>query len=250
MDVALLMRRRLRELKLEQKDLAIAADVTESYISQLLARKKTPPAPGRSHIYDKIGRFLKLPPGQLSRLAEAQRLVDLKKKISHLPRPVFENSREALLAKCAPATQTELKQNFEKDAFGDLERIVLQTIFQVVRATEGVTLIEAPANSEFALELFEKWIDQWTIDLMSFDMEVHLSNGSIQFYSFSESIKSSTEQGLIDFLQDKSLSGDASDDELFFLKTLSVSGRKPTSLFFYRALQNLRDPLHFFPDKS
>ena len=43
MDISLLIRNRLKELGLEQKDLAAAAQVTESYISQLLARKKAPP---------------------------------------------------------------------------------------------------------------------------------------------------------------------------------------------------------------
>ena len=56
MDVSLLIRHRLKELGLEQKDLAAAAQVTESYISQLLARKKAPPAPGRTDIYEKIGK--------------------------------------------------------------------------------------------------------------------------------------------------------------------------------------------------
>jgi hypothetical protein len=36
------------------------AEVTESYISQLLAKKKTPPAPDRTDIYDKVGKVLKL----------------------------------------------------------------------------------------------------------------------------------------------------------------------------------------------
>ena len=42
MDVCLAIQRRLEELGLEQKDLAAAAEVTESYISQLLTRKKMP----------------------------------------------------------------------------------------------------------------------------------------------------------------------------------------------------------------
>jgi hypothetical protein len=49
-DVPLLIRQRLSELGLDQKDLAAATQVTESYISQLLARKKAPPAPGRTDI--------------------------------------------------------------------------------------------------------------------------------------------------------------------------------------------------------
>ena len=43
MDVCLLIKHRLEELGLEQRDLAAAAEVTESYISQLLTRKKLPP---------------------------------------------------------------------------------------------------------------------------------------------------------------------------------------------------------------
>ena len=73
MDVSLLIRHRLKELGLEQKDSAAAAQVTESYISQLLARKKAPPSPGRTDIYEKIGKILKLPSGELSDLAELQR---------------------------------------------------------------------------------------------------------------------------------------------------------------------------------
>ncbi len=47
MHVALVIRQRLEQLGLEQRDLADAAQVTESYISQLLAGKKAPPAPNR-----------------------------------------------------------------------------------------------------------------------------------------------------------------------------------------------------------
>ena len=61
MDVCLVIRRRLDELGFEQKDLAAAAEVTESYISQLLARKKLPPAPDRTDIYEKMAKFLKIP---------------------------------------------------------------------------------------------------------------------------------------------------------------------------------------------
>ena len=66
MDVCPLIKQRLEELGLEQKDLAAAAGVTDSYISQLLTRKKLPPAPDRTDIYDKMGKFLKLPSGKLS----------------------------------------------------------------------------------------------------------------------------------------------------------------------------------------
>jgi transcriptional regulator with XRE-family HTH domain len=57
-DVSLVIKQRLEEFGLEQRDLAGAAQVTESYISQLLTRRKAPPAPGRTDIYDKDGQVL------------------------------------------------------------------------------------------------------------------------------------------------------------------------------------------------
>ena len=67
MDVPLVIRRRLTELGLEQRGLAAAARVTESYISQLLTRKKAPPAPGCTDIYGRMDKFLQLPHGELAR---------------------------------------------------------------------------------------------------------------------------------------------------------------------------------------
>ena len=43
MDVPFVIRHRLEELGLEQQELARAAHVTESYISQLLTREKSAP---------------------------------------------------------------------------------------------------------------------------------------------------------------------------------------------------------------
>jgi len=60
-DVCSVIQQRLKELGLEQRDLAAAAQVTESYISQLLTRRKTPPAAHRTDIYDRMNAFLKLP---------------------------------------------------------------------------------------------------------------------------------------------------------------------------------------------
>ena len=85
MDVALVIRHRLKELGVDQKDLAAAAQVTESYISQLLSGKKAPPAPDRTDIYDKMGKFLRLPSGELSKLADLQHKEALKKKLADPP---------------------------------------------------------------------------------------------------------------------------------------------------------------------
>ena len=55
------------------------------------------------------------------------------------------------------------------------------------------------------------------------------------------------EPGLQDFLQDPLLSGDATEQEVEFLKSLKLRGRRPAAIYYYRELQNLRDPLHFRP---
>jgi hypothetical protein len=55
------------------------------------------------------------------------------------------------------------------------------------------------------------------------------------------------EPGLQQFLKDRSLSGDATEQEIEFLKGLQLKGKQPSPLYYYRELQNLRDPLHFPP---
>src|SRR6266704_6602320 len=91
---------RLEELGLEQQDLARAAQVTQSYISQLLTRKKAPPSPDRTDIYDRMGRFLKLPNGELAKLADFERQEELKRKLKDPPAPLFKEVRELVLRKC------------------------------------------------------------------------------------------------------------------------------------------------------
>jgi hypothetical protein len=46
-------------------------------------------------------------------------------------------------------------------------------------------------------------------------------------------------------MQDASLRGDATRDEIEFLSRLRFKGKRPSPLYYYRELQNLRDPLHF-----
>src|ERR1039457_2510621 len=108
MDVSRLIRHRLKELGLEQKDLAAAAQVTESYISQLLARKKAPPSPGRTDIYERIGKALKLPKGKLSKLANLQRNEELRKRVTQAPPPLFKECRELIVRKCDPVRRNEV----------------------------------------------------------------------------------------------------------------------------------------------
>ena len=133
MDVSLLIRHRLSELALDQKDLAAAAQVTESYISQLLTRKKVPPAPGRTDLYDRMSEFLKLPAGELSKLADVQRQEDLKKRVTEPPRPLFKEARELVLRKCEPERRKEVQRIFEKEPFGEFERLITQKLLDVAQ---------------------------------------------------------------------------------------------------------------------
>src|SRR3989441_117737 len=123
-DVCLVIKQRLEELGLEQRDLAAAAEVTESYISQLLTRKKLPPEPGRTDIYDKIGKFLKLPGGKLAKLADHQRKEVLKRNLDDPPKPLFREVRELILRKCAPGK--------EKQGLGWIVQISLQHLFALM----------------------------------------------------------------------------------------------------------------------
>src|SRR5437867_5622318 len=134
MHVSQLIQQKLAEVGLDQRDLADAAEVTESYISQLLSGKKMPPAPERTDIYDKIGRFLKLPAGKLAGLADLQRKQELKKKIQSPPLPLFREVRELLLEKCKREKRRELRAIFDKEPFGELERLITQKLLDVVKS--------------------------------------------------------------------------------------------------------------------
>src|SRR5205814_3144837 len=134
MDVSQLVQQKLNELGLGQRDLADAAEVSESYISQLLSRKKMPPAPERTDIYDKLGRFLKLPAGKLAGLADVQRRRELSKKLQSPPVPLFKEVRELLLGKCNREKRRPVRAIFEKEPFGELERLITQKLLDVVKA--------------------------------------------------------------------------------------------------------------------
>src|SRR6267378_3286118 len=132
MDVALVLRQRLDELGLDQRDLADAADVTESYVSQILTRKKTPPDPDRTDIYDRMDRFLKLPHGELARVAEAHLKEELKRRLGDTA-PLFPGVRELILRKCVPAQREQVRAIIERQPFGEFERLVTQTLLHVTQ---------------------------------------------------------------------------------------------------------------------
>jgi len=133
MDISSVIRHRLEELGIGQRDLAVAAEVTESYISQLLAKKKTPPAPDRTDLYEKLAKVLKLPAKELSRLADTQRREELKRRVLDPPRPLFQEFRRLILRKCLGAKRKQITNIFEREPFGEFERFVTQKLLDVAK---------------------------------------------------------------------------------------------------------------------
>ena len=281
MDVCLVIKRRLEELGLEQKDLATAAEVTESYISQLLSRKKLPPAPDRTDIYGKMAKFLKLPSDRLSKLAEHQRMEELKRNLGDPPAPLFREIRELILRKCARGKEKQVRAIFEKQPFGELERFVTQKLLDAIKNVAKqelnsenwlhvvarltgrsyeqlrVTLLEFLDTDVFNLSpencisFLDPLIESWDVDLTTFGMEIvlngRIASGDPKRYEFVERgpDQPEVEPGFKEFLDDSSLSGMATKEEMEFLKKLKFNGKRPTSLYYYRELQSLKDPLHF-----
>ena len=282
MDLPLLIRHRLKELGTDQRALAAAAQVTESYVSQLLTGKKAPPAPERTDIYDRMETFLRLPAGNLARLAELQRKDALKRKLADPPAPLFKEVRELILQKCIPGHESPIRTMFEKEPFGAVERLVTQQLLDVVkrvtkeRSTDTnwlrrlarlgdrsheqmrVKVLDFLETDIFnvsvdnCLTFFDPLIESWDIDLETFGMEIilnrRLTSGHATRFAFVEqdaTPAASEEPGLQAFLQDASLRSDASAEEIMFLKKLTFTQKRPTALYYYRELQNLRDPIHF-----
>lgn len=282
MDLALVLRQQLAQMDLEQRTLAAAAQVTESYISQLLSGRKPPPAPSRTDIYDRLEPLLKFPKGELARMAELQRQEEVKRKLAALPAPLFREIREMLLAKCLSDKRKQLRLVFEQQPFGELERLVTQKLLEVAKgiaqkqlANEKwlrhvarlshltyeqmrVTVLEFMDEDVFNLSprncvaFLQPLIQSWDIDLITFGMDIVLNHrvASERSRKFEYAEKRTAapgqdEPGFIAFLQDASLRSNATADEIEFLKRLSFKGKKPTALYYYRELQNLRDPLHF-----
>ena len=282
MDVCLVIKERLEELGYEQKDLAAAAQVTESYVSQLLTRKKLPPAPDRTDIYEKIGAFLKLPSGKLTKLADAQRREELKRGFEDPPAPLFEDVRALILRKCAPEKQQQVRAIFERQPFGELERLVTQKLLDVIKGVareelEGEKWLRSVArlsgrsykqtrvmilefldtdvfhlSGEHCVSFLDPLLESWDVDLSSFGIGFVLNHRLVpghpkrfEFVEREPGLPPEDEPGLTEFLQDASLSGHVTRDEIEFLRRLRFKGKRPSPLYYYRELQNLRDPLHF-----
>jgi hypothetical protein len=282
MDLSFVIKHRLKKLGFEQKGLATAAQVTESYISQLLAGRKAPPAPDRTDVYEKMEAFLKLPSGELSKLAGLQRREYLKKRIADPPGALFTEFRELIIRKCNPGKRRRIRDIFEKEPFGELERLVTQKLLDVAKSVarrewESENWLRYVARlgkrshkkmRAMILELLETdlshvsldncvsfmdlLIESWDMDLTTFGIEIALNRrltaGHRKKFDFVEREPDRLprlEPGLEEFLKRPLLGGNATEEEIEFLKRLRFKDKRPTPIYYYRELQNLRDPLHF-----
>ncbi|MGH7843796.1 MAG: helix-turn-helix domain-containing protein [Candidatus Binatia bacterium] len=281
MDIHDLIKHRLEDLGREQRDLAAAAQVTESYISQLLTGRKALPSSNRSDIYEKIEAFLKIPFGELAKLADLQRQEQLRRKIGQPTQPLFQQIRELLLQKCQPEKSKQLRPIFEKEPFGHIERLITQKHLDVAKGVAKqdwenenwlravarlnhktyeqmrVIVLEFLDTDIFNLSVqnfhyfLDPLIESWDIDLVTFDMKImlfpELSRERLKQFEFAEkgTEVEMEEPELTEFLQDPSLNIDITQEELAFLRRLRFTDKRPTPLYYYRELQNLRDPLHF-----
>jgi hypothetical protein len=109
-------------------------------------------------------------------------------------------------------------------------------------------------SPENCVAFLEPMIASWDVDLRSFGIDVHLnprvSPVVAKRYRFVEQAEAEANDhnpGFAAFVRDRNLSGSATHEEIAFLERLTFTARRPTALYFYRELQNLRDPLHFDP---
>src|SRR3989441_5530846 len=170
-----------------------------------MTRKKLPPAPDRTDVYEKMAKFLKLPSDRLSKLAELQRREELKRDLAGSPAPMFREIRELIVRKCVPDKEKQIRVIFEKQPFGELERLVTQKLLDVIKKVAKeelnsenwvhlvarlagrsyeqmrVTLLEFLDTDVFSLSpencvsFLDPLIESWDVDLTTFRSEEHTS---------------------------------------------------------------------------
>jgi hypothetical protein len=228
-----------------------------------------------------MAKFLKLPSDRLSKLAEHQRREELERDLVGPPAPLFREVREVILRKCVPDKEKQVRAIFEKQPFGELERLVTQKLLDVIKKVAKeelnsenwlhlvarltgrsyeqmrVTLLEFLDTDVFSLSpencvsFLDPMIESWDVDLTTFGMEIvlnrRIASGDPRRFAFVETgpDQPEVEPGFKEFLEDHSLSGTATTEEIELLKKMRFNGKRPTALYYYRDLQSLRDPLHF-----
>jgi hypothetical protein len=181
---------------------------------------------------------------------------------------LFPELRALILRKCRPEGQVRVRTMLEKEHFGALERLVGQKLLDVAKGVAKDRAVSEKwvglaarlnkrtreqtravlhrlmrtnaftASFETCIPLLDTLIESWNIDLETFGVEIVVNRGispdglkRFEFVEREPDRPATLESGLEEFLRDKSMSG--------------LKGRHPLSMYYYRELQNLRDPVHF-----
>jgi hypothetical protein len=279
-----MVRSRLETFGYGQKDLAEAVQVTDSYISQLLTRRKAPPDRDRTDIYPKMEAFLHLEPGELERLVEIARTEELRRKLGQTPEPLFREFRDLVLRKCHPQKRAEVRIVFESQPFGTLEQLVTRKFLEVVQhvarkeldsenwlrlagnvggcSHEEMRVIVLEfldtdvfqVSNENCVTFLDPLVESWDVDLETLRLEIAFNGDLVEdahrtfAYVEDPSDDGAAESALAEFLDDPQLGAEVTEDEIRLLRCQRFDGKRPNKLYYYRALQNLRDPLHFLED--
>jgi hypothetical protein len=200
------------------------------------------------------------------------------------PQPLFQEFRQLILRKCVAAKRKQITGIFEREPFGEFERFISHQLLNVAKRVakdelqdekwiHRVAMVSSRGYQEarvFLLEFLDTdvfhvsvencvsflhpLIESWDVDLQNFGMEVALNRRlsrdhrkKLAFREVQFEVAHQMEPGLTEFLRDVKLSAGITDDETAFLKSLHTNGKRPSSLYYYRELQNLRDPLNFLP---
>src|SRR2546430_2236946 len=165
------------------------------------------------------------------------------------PMPLFQEVRELVLRKCTPEKQQEIRAIFEKQAFGELERLVTQKLLDVSKRVareelNSKTWLQSVArlsgrsykqmrvmilefldtdvfhvSLENCVSFLDPLIDSWDIDLSTFGMQIVLNrrlaprhSKRFEFVETEPDQPVGGEPGLNGFLQDASLSGNITQE--------------------------------------
>src|SRR5947207_12915178 len=189
------------------------------------------------------------------------------------------------MPKRVPDRQKPIRAILERQTCGELERLVTETLLDVgkrvakeeLNSENGLHLVARLTSRSYeqvrvnllefldtdifnlspqnCVSFLDPLIETWDVDLATFSMEVvlnrRLAPGDPKRFEFVEKppCPVELEAGLRAFLNDSSLSGTATKEEVDFLMKLRFYGERPSSLYYYRELQNLRDPIHFGAEK-
>ena len=118
--------------------------------------------------------------------------------------PLFPELRELLLKKCAPQGIERVRAVIERQSFGELERLVAQTLLHVAQL--GADVLHVTPKQRARLDAV---IASWECDPATFALTVTLATGARNRFEYGERRNGDQEKGLLELLRDPMLSGSA-----------------------------------------